>query len=100
MDRGASSGLDGPGTEEPRVDLALRRSPRPSQNGDRATRRSNSKLRFIPTDGGHSRGEGFVEGHGENRVRTRCVVELELETAEEGTWVPAADWEDEACKIM
>lgn len=100
VDRGPSSGLDGPGTEEPRDGVALRCSPRFAENGDREGRRCDSELRVIPTDGGYSRGEGNVEGHREGGVRTGCIAGLELGTTEEGAWMSAADREDKACKIM
>ena len=70
MDRGASSGLDGPGTEEPRVGFALRRSPRFAENGNRTKRRHDSELRFVPTDGGYPRGDSDADEDGEGRVRT------------------------------
>ena len=84
MDRGASSGLDGPGTEEPRISLPLRRSPRLAENGDRTKRRYDSELRAVPTDSRHPRRVGNAEEDGEGRVRTGCAVGLELEAAEEG----------------
>lgn len=100
MDRRASSGLDGPGTEEPRIGFALRRSPRLAEDGVRKGRRRDSELRAVPTDGGHPRRGGNAEEDGEDGVRTGCAVGLELETTEEGAWMSSADWEDEACKII